>query len=175
MFGQKLQTFFSVVSFLKRKLLFFKREDGKSLIEFAILAPVFITLVFGILNLGIMMTVQNALESAVREAGRYGITGQSEQGLTRDQSITQVIQQTASKYSASIIDPSKIQVTVTAYPDLTQTGQPGVSGSFGLPGQAVLYQVSYPWNTFFNLFWGSNIVTLHAQTPVLNEQFTPGS
>ncbi len=92
MFGQNLQTFFSVVSFLKRKLLLFKREDGTSLIEFAILAPVFITLVFGILNLGIMMTVQNALESAVREAGRYGITGQSEQGLTRDQSITQVIQ-----------------------------------------------------------------------------------
>lgn len=175
MFGRNFQTFASVRLFLKRKVHFFKREEGTSLMEFAILAPVFIVLVFGIINLGVMMTVQNALESAVREAGRYGITGQSETGLTRDQSILQVIQQVANKYSAGIINPSKLQVTVTAYPNLTQTGQPGVAGSFGLPGQAVLYQVSYPWDTFFSLFWPSNIVTLHAQTPVVNEQFSPAS
>lgn len=146
----------------RRKTGFFKDERGTSLIEFAILGPVFIILILGTLNLGIMMTVQNALEAAVREASRYGVMGQGESGLTRSQSILQVIQQASSDYSGGIIDPSKLQVTVEAYPDLIEEGS----------GQVVLYKLSYPWDTFFNLFGGSNIVTLHAQTPVVNEAFS---
>lgn len=152
----------SIKSCQRRKTGFFKDERGTSLIEFAILGPVFIILILGTLNLGIMMTVQNALETAVREASRYGVMGQGESGLTRSQSILKVIQQVSSDYSAGIIDPSKLQVTVEAYPDLIEEGS----------GQVVLYKLSYPWDTFFNLFWGSNIVTLHAQTPVVNEAFS---
>lgn len=164
----------SIKSCQRRKTGFFKNERGTSLIEFAILGPVFIMLILGTLNLGIMITIQNALESAVREASRYGVTGQSASGLTRSQSILQVIQQVSSDYSGGIIDPNKLQFTVQAYPDLVQagSGQGGVGGSFGLPGQAVLYKLSYPWDTLFNLFWASNIVTLHAQTPAINETFT---
>ena len=151
----------SIKSAQPGKMCFFKDERGTSLIEFAILGPVFIILILGTLNLGIMITVQNALESAAREASRYGMMGQSESGLTRSQSILQVIQQVSSDYSGGIIDPGKLQVTVEAYPDLIEEGS----------GQVVLYKLSYPWDTFFNLFGGSNIVTLHAQTPVVNEAF----
>jgi Flp pilus assembly protein TadG len=170
MFGSYNKISTNIKLALRKAHYFLLKSEGTSLIEFALLAPTFILLVLGIINIGLMMTVQNALEASVREAARYGITGQSQAGLTRDQSILQEIQKVAQDRSGGIINPAKLQVTVTAYPDLTQTST-GVSGSFGLSGQAVLYKLSYPWDTFFSLFGGSNIVTLDAQTPVVNEDF----
>ncbi len=160
------------LTFFNQKNFFLRKEDGATLIEFAILAPTFILLMLGILNIGLMMVIQNALEAAVREASRYGVTGASQTGMTRGASITAVIRNVCDQYSGGIIDSGKLTISFSAYPDLINVNSgTGQSNSVGAAGQAVLYKLSYPWDTFFSLFGESNMITLRAQTPVVNENF----
>lgn len=49
-----------------------RREYGASLVEFALLLPVFSLLLFGMLTGGITLSRQNSVENAVREATRFG-------------------------------------------------------------------------------------------------------
>ena len=48
-----------------------KKERGASLLEFAIAASVFLTVVFGILECGRLLWTHNALKDAVRQGTRY--------------------------------------------------------------------------------------------------------
>jgi Flp pilus assembly protein TadG len=51
-----------------------RREDGASLVEFALLAPLLFALVFGMLTGGLALSTKNSMENAVREGGRLGAT-----------------------------------------------------------------------------------------------------
>ena len=44
---------------------------GQTLIEFALIAPVFVILLFGIIDFGLMLNQRITLEHAVREGARY--------------------------------------------------------------------------------------------------------
>ncbi|MBX9697011.1 MAG: pilus assembly protein, partial [Alphaproteobacteria bacterium] len=57
---------------------FFCTIRGATIIEFAFVAPIFLFLIIFTFELAIVFTVQNALESAVREAARYSITGRQD-------------------------------------------------------------------------------------------------
>jgi len=46
-------------------------EGGQALVEFAIVIPVFLLILFAILQLGLLFGAQNSLTSAVRETARY--------------------------------------------------------------------------------------------------------
>ena len=46
---------------------------GQTLIEFALIAPVLIILLFGIIDFGLMLNQRITLEHAVREGSRYGM------------------------------------------------------------------------------------------------------
>ena len=50
------------------------RERGASLVEFAILLPVFMTLILGMFSGGLAYNRQMALRQATREGARYGAT-----------------------------------------------------------------------------------------------------
>lgn len=175
---------------------------GGALAEFAIVAPFVILLLFGTINIGFMMFIMNALEAGVREASRYGVTGQTQSGSNRADSIKSVLFNSLTTYSGGIINTSLVTITVKAYSDLASIGQPepfvdaagtgkyvvgdpftdinkngvwdadqGAVGSFGLSGQAVLYKVSYPWDTLFPIFGTNSKIVLSAQTPIINESF----
>lgn len=130
-------------------------------------------MVFGTIQLGLIMVAMNALDAAAREAARFGITGSALTGLTRDASIDQVIQTTISNYSGGIIDGSKVIVTIESFPNLSSLGNIalGTLNSTGTGGQVVKYKLEYKWNTVFPLFNASAIVPLLAETAVVNEQF----
>jgi Flp pilus assembly protein TadG len=57
------------------------------MVEFAVVAPLFFLLVFGITDFGLMFFRLETLQFAVREAGRYAVTGQGGSGAARVQSI----------------------------------------------------------------------------------------
>ena len=48
-----------------------RREGGQALVEFALVAPIFFLILFGIIQLGLIFGGQNYLVSAVREIARY--------------------------------------------------------------------------------------------------------
>jgi Flp pilus assembly protein TadG len=50
------------------------RERGQDLIEFALIAPVLILLLFGILQTGLIVMQYNTVANAAREGARHGIT-----------------------------------------------------------------------------------------------------
>lgn len=47
------------------------RERGASLVEFALILPVFVVLIFGMITGGIALSQQNSVKNAVREASRF--------------------------------------------------------------------------------------------------------
>jgi Flp pilus assembly protein TadG len=76
------------------------------MVEFALVAPLFFLLVFGIMDFGRLFFVQETLQYALRQAGRYAVTGQGQiAGQTnRVSTITQV----AEDYSAGLINSGNI-------------------------------------------------------------------
>lgn len=50
------------------------RDGGQSLAEFAIVAPIFFLLVFGVIQVGLVMAAHNGLVDGVREAARRAAT-----------------------------------------------------------------------------------------------------
>lgn len=47
------------------------REGGQGLVEFALVIPIFLFIIFTILQLGLLFQAQNGLTNAVRETARY--------------------------------------------------------------------------------------------------------
>jgi Flp pilus assembly protein TadG len=51
-----------------------RRDGGQSLAEFALVAPIFFLLVFGVIQVGLVMAAQNGLVDGVRTAARRAAT-----------------------------------------------------------------------------------------------------
>lgn len=49
-----------------------RKQYGQGLVEFALILPVFLTLIMGIVEFGRLMFVYNSVATASREAARYG-------------------------------------------------------------------------------------------------------
>jgi len=79
-----------------------KSERGATLVEFALILPILITLLFGVVEFGRLLNAQVVVTSATREGARYASLGSSAATVT-----SQV------KASCPTLDPTKITVTVT--------------------------------------------------------------
>jgi hypothetical protein len=76
---------------MKRRTLGIGRRlkacKGTSLLEMAFVLPLLLLLTFSIVEFGAMFYAYLALENGVSQATRYGITGNTVTGLSRDDSI----------------------------------------------------------------------------------------
>jgi hypothetical protein len=174
-------------------------DDGKAIVEFALVGPIFLGITLSIFEFSGIMFVQTLLEGGAREASRYGLTGQTPEGISREAMIVQIV----SENSFGIIDVSKLDMTTLVYGSFSEVGQPepftdengndaydagepyvdvngngswdddmGAAG-LGGPGQVVVYQMSYDWPIMIPLFqplFGDH-VTLQANIAVRNEPF----
>ncbi len=103
----------------------FWSQSGQSLVEFALVAPLFFLLVFGITDFGRLFFTQETLQFALREAGRYAVTGQQMPNgsggyLSRVNSIKAVAAQ-----KAVGLDASHITISSPEGGTLTPSGGPG--------------------------------------------------
>ncbi|MBW8309137.1 MAG: pilus assembly protein [Candidatus Paracaedibacteraceae bacterium] len=99
-------------------------ESGASIVEFALVVPFFILALFAAVQVGLIVFVQNALDTAAREASRLGMTGQTTAGLTREQFIQNKVLSVIQIYSGGVMDPHKVKITVKAYPSLAGVNNP---------------------------------------------------
>jgi Flp pilus assembly protein TadG len=71
------------------------RRRGQALVEFALVLPIFLILLFGIIDFGRYVYAANALNNGVREGARYGsVTIRPSplcDGLSRDACVTAVV------------------------------------------------------------------------------------
>ncbi|MGI9648242.1 MAG: TadE family protein [Acidimicrobiia bacterium] len=106
-----------------------KRDSGAALVEFAIVVPLLLLLVFGIIEFGRAYNAQNTLTHAAREGAR-------EYAITQDP----VAGETAAKDAATSLTSSDITVTLSAC----------------TPGQPATVTLQYPFQLQIAFFPVSN-------------------
>ena len=156
-----------------------KDRSGASLIEFALALPVFVLGLVGLLELALVLSAQVLAEGGLREAARYGITGQIPGGTSREAQILQIV----SDHTHGMIDVSGATVTTKIYGSFDQVeeeepytddspanGQYDAGESFtdwngngswdsdtgvpgaGTSGDIVLYKIEFQWSFLTPLF-----------------------
>ena len=122
-------------------------RSGASAIEFALVAPIFIALLFAILETGLVFLASQTLETATADAARLVMTGQA-QNMTAEQFKTKTCE-----FIPALFDCSKISVDVRAF-DAVPTIPPAiVDGHFtnnvtfnaGKRSQTVVVRLFYEW------------------------------
>jgi hypothetical protein len=176
-----------------------RSDDGAAMVEFAFVAPLFIAMVAAIMEFSGIMFVQAILEGSAREASRYGLTGFTSGGVSREDQILAIIED----HSYGIIDVDELEMETLVYENFADVGQPepftdengnelwdndepytdingngtwdedmGAAG-LGGPGDVVVYRVSYDWNIMIPVFEPifGDAINLQANVAVRNEPF----
>jgi Flp pilus assembly protein TadG len=153
---------------LKAKRRRGRSTEGTSVVEIALIAPIFLLLLFATVDFAHLFWVELTLQNAIRQAGRYAITGNHladpnhpGHNLSRVASIMQVAQQTAVG-----LDVSNIQIS-----SLT-----GGSGSAGGPGDTVTVSLTtnMPLITpIVGKFFRNGVYTFTVSVTMKNEPFAP--
>ncbi len=150
---------------------FWRAHEGVSAVEFAMLAPVFLLLLFGIIEFSLIMLVTNIMENATSITSRMGRTGYAAAGTSREDTIRASIDDRAGVF----IDPQRLTITskyyqqfdqindaepwndanhnnvaeTGEYTDINGNGQydsdMGQAG-YGNAEDIVVYTVRYPWS-----------------------------
>ncbi len=138
------------------------------MVEFALVLPIFVLLLFAVADFARLFYIEMTLQNAVREAGRYAITGNhvpdpdhTGQSLSRVQSIIQVAQQ-----SAMGLDVSNLQI-VSAN---------GGAGSAGGPGDTVTISLTTDLHLLTPIiaqFFNDGVYTFTVSVSFKNEPFPP--
>lgn len=186
----------------KKRLLHLTRSQrGITSVEFALIAPVFLLIVMGVIEFSMAMFTSVVLESATNNTARLGKTGYVPTGKTRSEAIIDNVK----TRTTGLLDPNKISISEKTYSNFDKIGQPepcikpitapcpGVAGvnfvdingnntwdadmgqaGLGNPGDVVVYTVSYPWKIMTPIVGKvlGNTITLTARAVVRNEPYS---
>lgn len=179
---------------------FIRCQRGVTAIEFAIIAPVMLLMIFSILEFSMLMLVTNIMESATSISSRLGRTGHAESGVSREDTILASIEERA----GVLIDSNNLTINSKYYEQFDQIGdaepwndlngngnadageytdingngqydaEMGQAG-YGNADDIVVYTVSYPWSVatpIMREFIGTNgIYTITTHAVVKNEPY----
>lgn len=149
-------------------------SDGVVTLEFALLLPIFLLLLFGIIEFSIIMFAKSVMEGATSITSRMGKTGYIEEGKSREEMLIELLAQK----SSGVLDPERIEIETLVYEGFSDIAQPepltydangngeydpadgdsyqdingngawdsdmGTAG-LGGAGDIVVYRVHYPW------------------------------
>lgn len=144
-------------------------EGGQSLVEFSFVALLFFLMLFGIMDFGRLFFTQMTLQHAVRQAGRFAVTGNhltdpsTGKTMSRLDSITKI-----ARSAASGLDVSNIKIT-------SVNGGSSGAGSAGGPRDTVT--ISLTTNFKFvtplvgSFFGSSGVYQFTVKATFLNEPF----
>jgi hypothetical protein len=147
---------------------FCQRRDGITTVEFAIVLPALLLIIFGTLELSIIFFAYSVLEGATMTGSRIGRTGYFS-GEDRENYIRSEVQ----RLSGGILDSSRLNIEILSYRSFSDVEQPercsngdtcpcdgsfndingdgqcstdqGISDSAGERASIVLYRVTYRW------------------------------
>lgn len=176
-------------------------REGATALEFAFALPVVMVLIVGMLEVAMIMFVSTSVEGGLRQAARYGITGQTPETGTREEAIIGII----GNYTLGFVDLDASDVTFTTYASFNDVGQPEPwtdtdgNGSYDLgepyddlngnlqwdadrgsagvgnAGDVVLYKIDYDWSLLTpyvaNLIGDHGLLHMSASIAVRNEPY----
>jgi Flp pilus assembly protein TadG len=88
----------------------FRSRRGSSVLEFALVSVLFLSIVFVTFNFFFWVYAKAALHNAVREGVRYAITGRTKPSMGQDNAIKSVVADNAFGLLSSPSDAAKISV-----------------------------------------------------------------
>lgn len=156
---------------------------GATAIEYAIVLPILMLFIMGILEYCLIVYGLSVLQNGVTIAAREGATGYSIPGQTQLQTIQSIL----AGRVGGLLDPSKLQINVadnvsgwgTVLPPVICSNgaghPPQCVQNFGAPKDVIVYTVSYPWPVVVPFLWpflgadSNGIVELSASSLVQNE------
>lgn len=149
-------------------------DSGQTMVETAFALSVFILLVMGTIDFGHLFSNRMTLQNAVRQAGRYAITGQCITGSdgTCSQSRLNSIVATLQDNSIGLLNSSN-----SADINISCTNQGGgCPNPAGGPGDVVTITVSYPYPFITPIiapFFPNHSYTIRVSSAFTNEPFPP--
>jgi len=145
-------------------------DQGSVTLEFALVATLLFTVIFGCFEFSCLMYGQITLQNAVRQAGRYAMTGNhlpdpNNPGhtLSRTASITQVAQE-----AAMGLDVSNIHISSANGGD-NNAGGPGDTVTISLTANLPLM------TALIGQYFANGIYTTTVSASFRNEPFPPGN
>lgn len=174
---------------------------GATAVEFAMVAPVLMLLLIGIIEFGLILAADILLKNATYDASRTGRTGFIAEDSTQDATVRTMVRNGA----AFLMDADKLTIESSSYTGFDALKKPepfidvnengvrddgenftDVNGNgvydtdqgktgYGGTSEVVIYTVSYPWKLFTPLarqFVGDGgVLTLTATAVVQNEPY----
>lgn len=96
----------------------FRCNRGAAMVEWALVAPVALTVGFVFLELCMMVFVNVLAEGGLREAARYGITGYVPPGKTREEHIVDIVKE----HTLGFLGGEDTKITTKVYPNFDRVG-----------------------------------------------------
>ena len=146
-----------------------RRGTGQAMVEFALVVPVFLLVLSGILDFGFMLFTRMSVINAAREGARYGAM------YADPTNLATVVKNRVSSAASSggiFVDPNDsnavtvvcLQTTSSSYSATTQTPKCSLSALYNKntnpsgaqPGDSVSVTVNYSYKSFFPLLFGTS-------------------
>src|SRR5690606_8803945 len=93
-------------------------EGGATIVEFALVFPVFLLAVFGAIESAVVIFVSSSIESAVLEASRYGVTGGTMPGVTREARVLEIVE----RKTYGLVDMNRVEIETLVQESFADTG-----------------------------------------------------
>jgi Flp pilus assembly protein TadG len=136
---------------------FRKAEQGATAVEFALIAPAFLAMLFAIIQTTLFLFAQATLQNAAVEGGRMFMTGAAQNSGTTGLSQTQFANDVCPMVSA-LFTCANLQINVSTYSSFSgastaapslydSNGNPITTGTYspGTQGEIMVVQLVYPW------------------------------
>ena len=146
----------------------FRSSEGANLIEAALILPIMLLTMFGLMEFALILYIQMALQNGVSQAARYGITRQTMSELSREQSIITILKQETPSLTLA-----NDHISFQNKPLSGGSWTSGTGGGNTLERVTVTYDYHIMTPVLLPFFSGETI-TLTAQATMKNES-EPGS
>jgi Flp pilus assembly protein TadG len=132
-------------------------QQGATAVEFALVAPAFLALLFAVIQVTLFLFAQQTLQNAAVQAGRQFMTGSAQSSNMTQAGFANVVCPlvsallTCSKLQINVANYSSFSAASTAAPAMYDShGNLQTSGTFdyGSQGTIMVVQIVYPWPVF---------------------------
>ena len=150
---------------------FIRNNEGAAIIEFAMVVPVLIYLLMGIIEFGIIFHLMSLSTYASNEAARAGKTGSVYAAASRDAMIKDKVESILSPWMKNT---GELVLNTKSYGSFSDLNAGGVAGA-GNSGEVVLYTITLNWPVLTpvlgSIIGNDGVVPIITRVLVKNEEF----
>ncbi|MEX1253831.1 MAG: TadE/TadG family type IV pilus assembly protein [Dehalococcoidia bacterium] len=150
-----------------------KRQRGQAIAEFAMITPVLMLIIFGIIDISRIYNAWVTVQGSAREAARYGVTGRSDCNITTPTRIDCIEDAAFRRADALTNTPADIGISVRSW-EFPDYDNPPTEDDAGEQCDALEVQIDYDFTPSTPLI-GNIIGDIHlvGRERMVNEPFGP--